>query len=257
MNLSKVFSTRALLIVLLTGLLLLAVVDGLVWIGLDMAAREIAAVAQLENQTAEIQAFIHKMQTWRLAVDTWFLPASCAAYFIFSIFLWIVLKLSTRGLFKAAEVQAPAKRKKKAPDVVKTPEKDSAEKEEARRRTYLYLLSLLQREGRLMDFFSEDLDAYEDEQIGAAVRNIHQNCKKAVLKNLAPTAVIDKDEGEEITVEPGFDPNSIKLTGNVAGDPPFRGILRHKGWRVQKVDLPTLSSVGDPGIVAPAEVEIL
>ena len=38
------------------------------------------------------------------------------------------------------------------------------------------ILAALQREGRLIDFLEEDLSAYEDAQIGAAVRNIHQGC---------------------------------------------------------------------------------
>jgi len=69
--------------------------------------------------------------------------------------------------------------------------------------------------------------------------------------------VIDRSEGEEIQVEPGFDPDAIKLTGNVTGEPPFKGILRHKGWRTRKLELLALSGGQDARIIAPAEVEIL
>ncbi|MBW2249010.1 MAG: DUF2760 domain-containing protein [Deltaproteobacteria bacterium] len=55
----------------------------------------------------------------------------------------------------------------------------------------------------------------------------------------------------------GFDPDAIKLTGNVTGEPPFTGVLRHKGWRTRKLELPALSGGQDARIIAPAEVEIL
>ena len=64
-------------------------------------------------------------------------------------------------------------------------------------------------------------------------------------------------EGESITIPEGFDPKTIKLTGNVSGNPPFKGVLQHKGWRISRIELPTLSGAQDPKIVAPAEVEIV
>ena len=66
------------------------------------------------------------------------------------------------------------------------------------------------------------------------------------------------EEGAEVTVKAGFDPKAIRLTGNVVGDPPFRGVLRHRGWKVARVDLPEpVSGQQRPGwILAPAEVEM-
>ena len=37
------------------------------------------------------------------------------------------------------------------------------------------ILSILQRDARLVDFLMEDLSGYEDEQIGAAVRTCNRN----------------------------------------------------------------------------------
>jgi hypothetical protein len=128
---------------------------------------------------------------------------------------------------------------------------------EYNQRLYLHMLSVLQREGRLLDFFSENLNSYEDYQIGAAVRSIHENCNNALNKYLKPSAVIDKNEGDEVLVPKNFDVNSIKLTGNVVNDPPFQGVLRHKGWQVARLELPILTSGQNPRIIAPAEVEIL
>ncbi|MBF0201548.1 MAG: DUF2760 domain-containing protein [Desulfamplus sp.] len=133
---------------------------------------------------------------------------------------------------------------------------DQRLEQERRHRLFLHFLSVLQREGRLLDFFAEKLDLYDDEQIGAAVRSIQEECKKTVEKYLAPVPVIDRDEGEMIDVPAGFDPDALKLTGNVSGEPPFRGILRHRGWKAGKKEIPRLSDVRDTTIIAPAEVEI-
>ncbi|MBF0552534.1 MAG: DUF2760 domain-containing protein [Deltaproteobacteria bacterium] len=123
-------------------------------------------------------------------------------------------------------------------------------------RRSLQILSLLQREGRFVDFLNEDLENYDDAQIGAAVRSIHENCRQVLNKCVTLVSVINQEEGEEVTVPLGFDAGSINLTGNIPNQPPFRGILQHRGWRVSRLELPSLSGTTDPGIIAPAEVEI-
>jgi Domain of unknown function (DUF2760) len=121
----------------------------------------------------------------------------------------------------------------------------------------LQLLSILQREGRLIDFLQEDLSLYEDEQIGAAVRSIHAGCKGALASHVKLEPVVGDEEGSTITIAPGFDAHAIRLTGTVAGEPPFRGVVRHRGWRAVKVDLPqTMAGQNSQSVVAAAEVEI-
>lgn len=121
----------------------------------------------------------------------------------------------------------------------------------------IQILSILQRQGRLVDFLQEDLSLYEDGQIGAAVRSIHQDCKEALLQNIGLEAVFGEEEGARVKIEPGFDPKAVRLTGDVKGDPPFEGVLRHRGWRVVRVDLPLKSPDREADwILAPAEVEI-
>ena len=51
----------------------------------------------------------------------------------------------------------------------------------------------------------------------------------------------------------GFDPSAIRLTGNVAGEPPFRGNLLHHGWRVREIKLSRPPEGQDQFIVQPAE----
>lgn len=118
------------------------------------------------------------------------------------------------------------------------------------------LLALLQRDGRLVDFLREDMQSYDDAQIGAAVRTIHEACRQVLAEHLQLEPVLSGREGEEVTVPEGFDPSAIRLTGNVSGHPPFRGALRHAGWRASRVTLPDQPAGQDPRIVAPAEVEI-
>jgi hypothetical protein len=119
----------------------------------------------------------------------------------------------------------------------------------------LRLLGLLQEQGRLVDFLEEDLAPYPDDQIGGAVRAIHEGCRKALHAQFAFEPVLRGAEGEDVTVDAGFDAAAVRLTGNVAGAPPFRGVLRHGGWRATAATLPERQGI-DPRLIAPAEVEI-
>lgn len=119
----------------------------------------------------------------------------------------------------------------------------------------LQLLAFFQDEGRWIDFLVEDISAFSDEQVGAAARNIHAGCRKALKKLFEITPVLEGEEGEEVTVPKGFSPTSIKLVGQVAGTPPFKGIVRHHGWKVSRAEFPPKNQ--DPHILAQAEVEIL
>jgi hypothetical protein len=121
----------------------------------------------------------------------------------------------------------------------------------------LRVLAVLQRDGRLVDFLQEDIDSYSDAQVGAAVRTIHRGCRKALTSYLTVSPILPGDEESEVTIAPDFDPASIRLTGNVQGSPPFRGVLKHHGWRVKEVHLPALPGArDDSSVLAPAEVEI-
>lgn len=120
----------------------------------------------------------------------------------------------------------------------------------------LSLLGLLQSEGRLIDFLEESIDEYSDSQVGAAVRTIHADCRKALHERMEIERVYDADDGATVEVPAGFDPASVRLTGNVHGQPPFRGTLQHAGWRAVSVRLPQPKAGVDHSVLAPAEVEI-
>jgi hypothetical protein len=120
----------------------------------------------------------------------------------------------------------------------------------------LLLMSALQREGRLIDFLQQDVAGFSDEEVGAAARVVHTGCNKVLKQYLEIEPALQDAEGAAITVPPGFDAQRIRLTGNVAGQPPFRGALKHHGWVVKQVRLPTASESLDPRVLAPAEVEL-
>ena len=118
----------------------------------------------------------------------------------------------------------------------------------------LQLLGILQRDSRLVDFLMEDVSGYTDGQIGAAVRELHDQCRDALARYISLAPVIDGVEGT-FAKTPG-DAAAVKFVGNVPAKPPAGGTLRHKGWKAVKVDLPALAAKQDAVIIAPAEIEI-
>src|SRR5476649_2031540 len=120
----------------------------------------------------------------------------------------------------------------------------------------LQLLSLFQREARLIDFTQENLGAYSDADIGAAARVVHEGCSKVLREHFTIAAVRAEAEGSRVVLEAGFDASAVRLTGNVVGAAPFRGTLSHRGWRAADVRLPKLAEAHDATILAPAEVEL-
>jgi hypothetical protein len=119
----------------------------------------------------------------------------------------------------------------------------------------LQVLAILQRDARLVDFVMEDISTYSDEQVGAAVRTLHDQCRESLTRYVALQPVIDGVEGT-YTRAPGGDAQLVKFIGNVPANPPTGGTLRHKGWRAAKVDLPALNPRQDAAVIAPAEIEI-
>ena len=119
-----------------------------------------------------------------------------------------------------------------------------------------HVLHLLQRDGRLVDFLSEDLNGFSDAEIGAAARTVHEGCRKTLHAYLELEPVYREAEGARVTVGQGFDASAVRLTGNVVGTPPFQGSLKHHGWRVKKATFPAPPAGEAARILAPAEVEL-
>jgi len=145
-----------------------------------------------------------------------------------------------------APAPAPVAKPAPAPTPLRAPTPDSA----------LQLLSLFQREARLIDFAHENLSGYSDADIGAAARVVHEGCARVLREHFTIEPVRVETEGSRVTLPEGFDAASVRLTGNVVGQAPFTGTLSHRGWRAANVTLPQLSESHDARVLAPAEVEL-
>lgn len=248
MDIIKPYSRRSLLLILVFMVLLAAALAATLFLGKSHFFQNLSQLVTDQATPTQLTThFSQQLDTYTVYLASIFFGVSI----LMGIILWMVLKSVAKGAL-AASGPIKTARKKNAASAKKEDDKQPVRNQ----RLFLHMLSVLQREGRLVDFLQENLEMYEDEQIGAAVRNIHTSCRKILNKNLSMKSIIDGSEGEEIAVENGFDPDAIKLTGRVTGQPPFKGIIRHKGWRAQKLDLPDLSATKDPTIISPAEVEI-
>ncbi|MDG2380691.1 MAG: DUF2760 domain-containing protein [Pirellulaceae bacterium] len=121
----------------------------------------------------------------------------------------------------------------------------------------LTLLATLQREARFVDLVLEPLGEFTDEQIGAAARGVLSECATTLNRMFQLQPLVDAEQNVEIETPAEFDVACYRLSGNVTGDPPFRGRLVHHGWLANRCELPKWSG-GDEAskVVAPAELEL-
>jgi hypothetical protein len=170
-------------------------------------------------------------------------------------------KLLFGGTLPAAAVKfLPEPPKKELPPpVVEKPvaiEKPKVSAAQQHRDGALAFLALLQREAQLVDFVRESIDGVDDAQLGAATRAVHRNAAKVIAQHVTLEPVMPGDEDSKVSVPKGFDPAEIRLIGEAKGEPPYRGTLRHRGWRATDIKLPTLADGVDRAVIAPAEVEV-
>ena len=119
----------------------------------------------------------------------------------------------------------------------------------------VHLLSEMQKEGRLVDFLQENLEDYNDEEIGVSVRSIHEGCKKVLNTVVSMEKVIEQEEESTVRINKDYDAKLIKLTGRVSDTYPMKGSLVHPGWKVKEITL-TKRSEALKNMIAPAEVEV-
>lgn len=139
----------------------------------------------------------------------------------------------------------------------KTPTKEQTQtKEIDTNQGALQLLSLLQQEGRFIDFLQEDVTHFSDEEVGAASRVIHQGCKKTLNQIASLSPICELEEESSLTLDKDYDKDAYLLTGQVTGEPPFTGTLVHAGWKADKFEMPKLTHTNKNNIIAKAEVEL-
>jgi hypothetical protein len=249
MDIVKPYSRRSFFVILVFTVFLAAAFTATIYLGKTYLSQNLSQMVTPDVSSKELIAQVARLlDTYAVYAASIFTGVSILC----GIVLWLLLKSVAAGVLSSAVDPTPSAKQNAAAPAEKRDDRQAL----LNQRLFLHLLGVLQRAGRFVDFLQEDIEIYEDDQIGAAVRNIHSSCRKAIDKNLPIRPIAQGNEGEPITVEKGFDPDAIKLTGRVTGEPPFRGIIRHKGWRAQKLELPDLSAIKDPTIISPAEVEI-
>jgi Domain of unknown function (DUF2760) len=115
---------------------------------------------------------------------------------------------------------------------------------------------LLQEKGRLVDFLMEDITPYEDSEVGAAARVIHQGCRQVLQEYFNISPISEAAEGAQVTVPTGYSADQFRVVGKLTGEPPFTGTLLHKGWKTEFVKLPRIVNTDRLPSIAPAEVEL-
>ncbi len=160
---------------------------------------------------------------------------------------WKVLIDSSLAAKLTRLLAKPEPEKPAAPKVV-PPEKAHA--------SGLFVLSALQQDGRFIDFLQQDVTTFSDEEVGAAARVVHGGCRKTLQRLVSVQRLMKEEEDAQINIPPGFDSNRIRLTGNVTGQPPYKGALKHHGWVASDLKFPALADSVDYRVLAPAEVEL-
>lgn len=120
----------------------------------------------------------------------------------------------------------------------------------------LRLLRLLQRDAKMVDFLMQDIAGASDGDIAVFVRDFHPKAQKVLKEHLVLEPVLPQPEGETVEVPKGFDPSAIQPLGNLTGQPPYRGTLKHGGWRVKDYTIPASPEGQDELVLAPAEVDL-
>ncbi|MEE9395421.1 MAG: DUF2760 domain-containing protein [Methylococcales bacterium] len=190
-----------------------------------------------------------------------------AAVLVLALLLLVLLTIIVAGL--ARKLKAPplesrviSKNEKiavesKLPPVVATSvPAPSTSLKESTPDSALQLLGLLQQEARFIDFIKEDVASYSDSDIGAAARIVHEGCSKVINSYIQLEPVRSESEDSRVTLQKGFDPARVRLTGNIVGKAPFTGKLVHRGWQTTKVSLPKIAKGHNVNIIATAEVEL-
>ncbi len=183
------------------------------------------------------------------------LPTAAVPYrdFLFmalSLFIVVASLLRRRAAPAEAAEAAPAA-PSAAPAAPKEPPPAAGEA--------LVLLSLLQEKGRFLDFLMEDITAYKDPQVAAASRVVHQGCSAVIREFLDVSPVHEGKEGDRVSIDKSAEPGRYRMVGKVLGEPPYTGVVIHRGWKTSKLALPRITRAVDPAgpnTIAPVEVEI-
>jgi hypothetical protein len=176
----------------------------------------------------------------------------------------IVLKIyQLRRAQAQSEVQAPPGQKRNEPSpgaAVTAPVAQSTDPEAAVEAGVVQFLARMQEKGRLVDFLMDDITPYSNEQIGVVARVVHQGCQEVVRAAFDVRPVHAGQERDALVLAGDFDAAAYRLVGKVPEQPPYQGVVLHRGWKVTRITLPRVTETARASearkIIAPVDVEI-
>ena len=110
-------------------------------------------------------------------------------------------------------------------------------------------LAIFQERGRLIDFLMDDITTYDDAQVGAAARVVHQGCKAALEEHFSIRPIREESEGSSVTIPAGYAADEYRLIGKISGPGAFSGTLLHHGWKTELGE-PSAPRAGRPRTAA-------
>ena len=120
----------------------------------------------------------------------------------------------------------------------------------------IFLLSLFQKQGRLVDFLQQDIASFSNAEVGEAARVVHDGCARILGDYFTMEAIRTEEEGALVSVDADYNLSEITLTGNLRGSAPYRGELLHHGWKISDQHPPEQLDPKARFIVQPAEIEV-
>lgn len=117
------------------------------------------------------------------------------------------------------------------------------------------LLATLQRDARLIDLIYENLDQYQDAQVGAAARPCLKQCRQSLDRILKIEKLVAAAENDTITVPADAAVSRFRWIGESSSSKTSTAKLVHPGWQAASIQLPQWSGQAeDAEIIAPAQV---
>ena len=170
---------------------------------------------------------------------------------IAALALLLAIAILALSLFERRETPAPLP----PPVAAKPPPPPPERHPEAE---VVAFLGLLQEKGRLVDFLMDDVSIYDDSRVGAAARVVHFGCRDVLQEHFKITPISDAEEGSQVMIPENYSIDEYRLMGKITGNPPFRGILLHKGWKTESVKLPRLIKTEEKRLpsITPALIEV-
>lgn len=117
------------------------------------------------------------------------------------------------------------------------------------------LLATLQRDARLIDLIYENLDQYQDAQVGAAARPCLKQCRQSLDRILKIEKLMAATENDTVSVPADAAVSRFRWLGESSPSKTSTAKLVHPGWQAVSIQLPQWSGdAEDAEIIAPAQV---